>query len=105
MTALEFLTYCAGISTVIVSTGAAIRLGRRPPAPSAPARSEQASLEPPDPAADALAARLRAFQGARFASPIVQRSLDPQAVPLRRPVRSTPATPAPTGERSPKKEG
>ena len=103
MTALEFLTYCAGISTVIVSTGAAIRLGRRPAAPhQAP---EPAPSEAPEPAVDALAARMHALQQARYASPIVQRVLSRDAVPVRRPVRPTPVTPAPAGERPPKKEG
>jgi len=102
MTAVEFLTYCAGISTVIVSMGAAIRLGRRPPVPPAPELASPGP--PPEPPLDPLAARMRELQEARYASPIVQRVLSRDAVPVRRHVRS-PAPPAPAGERTPKKEG
>ncbi len=98
MTEFEFLTYCVGVSTVIVSLGVAIRLGRHPPIP---ARVDQADTQRPEPVADLLAARLQALQEARYASPIVQRVLDPRAVPLRRPVRPTPV---PVRGPAPKKE-
>jgi len=88
VTAVDFVLYCLGCGIVTVSSAAAIRLvlgaRRSSPKEHVPTPKWEAV---PDPS-DGLTDRLQAFQGARFASPIVQRTLpDDAGPPLRRPPR------------------
>jgi hypothetical protein len=84
--ALNFFVYCAGIGVLCSSLALAVRLvvGRWP---SHNERiTTKAQWEPmPDPAGDKLVGRLADFQSARFASPIVQRTLREDAGPSMQP--------------------
>lgn len=85
MAAVDFLLYCAGISTVLVSGAGAIRLiigGKGTTKKEPPAVKREAIM---DPGTDVLQERLQAFQTARYASPITQRRLDADAGPAPRP--------------------
>lgn len=75
----DVLVYCVAASVVIVALAAAYRLVRTstlaaPPLPEIPVSVEADTT-------NVLAARLQEFQAARFASPIVQRVLPPDAHP------------------------
>ena len=68
--ASEFVLYCVGIGVMVVSVAFAVRLvlnERRVP-------QRPAAVDPVTPVDDALGRRLRDFQEARFASPIIQRN-------------------------------
>jgi len=77
MIGLEFLTYCSGCGVLFISIAVAYRLisGKQHSKPT----KKWESI--PDPASDDLNDRLRAFQEARFASPIVRRTLGTDAGP------------------------
>jgi hypothetical protein len=86
MDAVSFLEYCTGCSIVLLSMGTMVKLVR---VGSKSSRTEDSPSKPkwepiPDSTADGLHGRLEAFQSARFASPIVQRSLSADAGPTRR---------------------
>ena len=91
MNAVDFVLYCAGGGIITVSSAAAFKIVvraleafvvRKPVAQAPPTKPER----PVDPIDDGLNMRLRAFQEARFASPIVQRTLSQDAgPPVRRP--------------------
>jgi hypothetical protein len=92
---VDFMMYCAGVGTLMVSSAAAFRLiaGDRRNADAIRHKTEQAMTkntpkwEPiPDPASEGLQDRLQAFQAARFSSPIVQRTLTDDVGPVVRPV-------------------
>ena len=110
MTAAEFFMYCAGLGTVLISTGATVRLIRRPaPAREAARPRWEQVPDTADPAVEGLTRRLRDVQQTRYAPPIVHRELSADAGPPPRPtaraVRLRPATPAPMGADVPKTEG
>lgn len=88
MTALDFITYCAGSGIVLVSFGVTVRLmlgagvRRTQPVPQQPARVEDRQpREPVDPVSEGLVERLHTFQTTRYASPIVRRTLSDDAGP------------------------
>lgn len=80
MSSLDFVLYCLGSSAVLLSTALAIRLvaTARRSRPQEPQPSTQVPV--PDPG-DELSNRLKAFQAARYASPIVRRQFDPSQGP------------------------
>ena len=88
MQALDFVLYCVGASTFMVTSVVSVRIlvetGKRPP-------PKVAKSMPVEQADDHLASRLRDFQTARYASPIVQRKFDAEtASKLRSPVTGLP---------------
>lgn len=96
--AVDFILYCLGISTILVSSGLSIKLVTG--ASKARVSKDQAGpkWEPmPDPASQGLESRLQAFQAARYASPIIQRHLNadtgPRPTPTLRPPPPRPPIP------------
>lgn len=100
MSAVDFVLYCTGISTVLVSLAVAVRLvktGGQSTKTNKDAGSPPKWEPVPDPGGD-LSNRLQAFQSARYASPIVQRQMGPDVNPPRpaiRPIRPIAARPKP----------
>lgn len=102
MTAVDFVLYSAGLGILMMSIGVMILLisratpRRATKVPGNAPRPERV----PDPVDDALTSRLAEFHSARFASPIVQRALRPDTLPIRRgPIRP----PRPSKQEDPKK--
>lgn len=88
MNAVDFVMYCAGTGILVISVGVAIRLTSSlfyRTRKNTTHTSQEKIWEPiSDPASDGLAKRLVEFQTARYASPILQRSLSEDAGPRQR---------------------
>jgi len=75
MQAVDFLIYCCGIASVLMSLGMTVRLIRKQQVPKFVARAPDD--EPTTAANDVgLVDRLQRFQDARFAPPIIQKQLE-----------------------------
>lgn len=117
MQAVDFVLYCLGTSSVLVASAAAYRIAAGARNATAANKTKETAAIPkwepvPDPSTEDLAGRLQVFQAARFASPIVQRQLDPQAgpptrlqMPSRPNIRPTTARPPVAPPRKPQTEG
>lgn len=105
MTAIDFLLACVGMSTIVLALAGAIRIVKGVPSTRPrPTPATQVRVEH-DPADD-MGARVRAFQEARFSSPIVQRSnVSPERVIPRWKVSTKKETPLlPREKKEPKKD-
>lgn len=90
--AVDFILYCLGISAILVSTGVSIKLVTGTARSRTSKDQSTPKWEPvPDPTTDGLENRLRTFQSARYASPLVRRQLSADAGP--RPPQPRPPIP------------
>lgn len=102
--ATDFLTYCLGVSCLLLAIAGSLRLlvrerGRKQP-------DSTQVLQSPDPGPTGTARRLMEFQEARFASPIVRRHMEATNVPpvLTSPRRGRPPMPPPRSRKAPDKK-